>query len=344
MTAVEDLSLVVGMKRACRELAIPRSSVYRRRRRRLSPPPVGAWRSSARRLKDEEKSAVLACLHEERFQDCSPSQVYASLLDDGRYHCSIRTMYRLLDAEGENRERRDQLIHPPYRKPELLATGPNQLWSWDITKLRGPVKWSFYYLYVILDVFSRYVTGWMIAYRETAGLAKQLIEHSCEKQKIVPGQLTIHADRGSSMTSKSVALLLADLGVIKTHSRPHVSDDNPLWLHPGCPPFLPGVLSLVQPPPPSFGLALVHPGHRASPSDRSAHLATPGRPRPRLPEAPRALRPAAASTPVLARRCLDQSTSFQQGKYSLNFYAVCLILVDTFRFAELGNPGQCGDL
>jgi putative transposase len=136
-------------------------------------------------------------------------------------------MYRLLEKEGENRERRDQLIHPPYRKPELLATAPNQLWSWDITKLRGPVKWSFYYLYVILDVFSRYVTGWMIAYRETAGLAKQLIEHSCEKQQIAAGQLTIHADRGSSMTSKSLALLLADLGVVKTHSRPHVSDDNP---------------------------------------------------------------------------------------------------------------------
>src|SRR5438309_4460445 len=118
-------------------------------------------------------------------------------------------------------------MHPPYRKPELLATGPNQLWSWDITELHGPVKWSFYYLYVILDVFSRYVTGWMISYRETAGLARQLIENSCEKQNIVPGQLTIHADRGSSMTSKSLALLLADLGVVKTHSRPHVSDDNP---------------------------------------------------------------------------------------------------------------------
>ena len=136
-------------------------------------------------------------------------------------------MYRLLDAEGENHERRDQLIHPPYRKPELLATGPNQLWSWDITKLRGPVKWSFYYLYVILDVFSRYVTGWMISYRETATQARQLIENSCQKQSIAPGQLTLHADRGSSMTSKSLALLLADLGVIKTHSRPHVSDDNP---------------------------------------------------------------------------------------------------------------------
>lgn len=227
MTAAEELGCVIGVKRACDELFLPRSGFYRRRRRRLSPPPVGARRSSARRLKDEEKSAVLACFHQERFQDCSPAQVYASLLDDGQYHCSIRTMYRLLDAEGENHERRDQLIHPPYRKPELLATGPNQLWSWDITKLRGPVKWSFYYLYVILDVFSRYVTGWMISYRETAGLAKQLIDHSCQKQGIAPGQLTLHADRGSSMTSKSLALLLADLGVVKTHSRPHVSDDNP---------------------------------------------------------------------------------------------------------------------
>jgi putative transposase len=227
MAATEELSLQVGVRRACQDLSVPRSGVYRRRRRRLSPPSVRATRSSSRRLKDEEKSTVLAYLHEERFQDCSPAQVYASLLDNGQYHCSIRTMYRLLDAEGENRERRDQLIHPPYHKPELLATGPNQLWSWDITKLRGPVKWSFYYLYVILDVFSRYVTGWMIAYRETAGLAKQLIEHSCLKQKIIPGQLTIHADRGSSMTSKSLALLLGDLGVVKTHSRPHVSDDNP---------------------------------------------------------------------------------------------------------------------
>jgi putative transposase len=175
MSAAEELSLQVGVRRACQDLSIPPSSVYRRRRRHISPPPAAALRSSVRRLKDEERSAVLAYLYEERFQDCSPAQVYASLLDDGQYHCSIRTMYRLLDAEDENRERRDQLIHPPYRKPELLATGPNQLWSWDITKLRGPVKWSFYYLYVILDVFSRYVTGWMIAHRETAGLAKQLI-------------------------------------------------------------------------------------------------------------------------------------------------------------------------
>jgi putative transposase len=227
MAAVDDLSASIGVKRACDELAVPRAGFYRRRRRRLSPPPGGAPRWSARRLEESEKQTVMACLHEERFQDCSPAQVYAALLDEGRYHCSIRTMYRLLAAAGENRERRDQLIHPPYRKPELLATGPNQLWSWDITKLRGPVKWTFYYLYVILDVFSRYVVGWMIAYRETAALAKQLVEHSCRKQNIAPGQLTIHADRGSSMTSKALALLLADLGVIRTHSRPHVSDDNP---------------------------------------------------------------------------------------------------------------------
>jgi putative transposase len=227
MIAVEELSLKVGVQRACQDFSIPRSGVYRRRRRSLSPSPVGVARVSARRLKELERSTVLARLHEERFQDCSPAQVYASMLDEGQYHCSIRTMYRLLDGEGETRERRDQLIHPPYRKPELLATGPNQLWSWDITKLRGPVKWSYYYLYVILDVFSRYVTGWMIAYRETAALAKQLIGYSCQKQNILPGQLTIHADRGSSMTSKSLALLLADLGVVKTHSRPHVSDDNP---------------------------------------------------------------------------------------------------------------------
>ena len=227
MEAVEDLASTVGLKRACADLAVPRSGVYRRRARRDSPPIPPVARSSARRLKEEEKAAVLACLHEERFQDCSPAQVYASLLDSGQYHCSFRTMYRLLEAEGENRERRDQLIHPPYKKPELLATAPNQLWSWNITKLKGPVKWSFYYLYVLLDVFSRYVTGWMIAPCENAGLAKQLIEQACQQQKIVPGQLNIHADRGGPMTAQSLALMLADLGVSKTHSRPHVSDDNP---------------------------------------------------------------------------------------------------------------------
>jgi putative transposase len=227
MSAVQELSLVVGVKRACDELSVPRASYYRQQHRRLCPPPVDRPRSSARCLQENEKAAVLACLQEERFQDCSPAQVYASLLDGGQYHCSLRTMYRLLAAEGESRERRAQLSRPAYAKPELLATGPNQLWSWDIAKRRGPMKWTFYSLYVILDVSSRYVSGWMIAYRESADLAKQLIQDSCEKQNITPGQLTIHADRGSSMTSQSVALLLADLGIVKTHSRPPVSDDNP---------------------------------------------------------------------------------------------------------------------
>ncbi|MDQ2945938.1 MAG: IS3 family transposase [Acidobacteriota bacterium] len=157
----------------------------------------------------------------------SALEVAAALLDEGHYHCSARTMYRLLAQAGETRERRDQLTHPTYQRPELLASGPNQLWSWDITKLLGPAKWTYFYLYVILDVFSRYVVGWMIAHRESAQLAKQLFEDTCRKQRIGGGQLTVHADRGSSMTSKSLAFLLSDLGVTKTHSRPHVSNDNP---------------------------------------------------------------------------------------------------------------------
>ena len=151
----------------------------------------------------------------------------ATLLDEGQYLCSIRTMYRILEQEGESGERRNQLVHPAYQKPELLATAPNQLWSWDITKLLGPVKWTYFYLYVILDVFSRYVAGWMVAPRESAELAKQFIEETIGKHQVPAGQLTIHADRGRVMTSKPVAFLMADLGVTKTHSRPYVSDDNP---------------------------------------------------------------------------------------------------------------------
>ncbi len=159
--------------------------------------------------------------------DSSPAEVYATSLDEGRYLCSERTMYRILAEHAEIRERRNQLRHPRYTKPELLATGPNQVWSWDITKLKGPAKWTYFYLYVILDIFSRYVVGWMIAHRESATLARRLIADTCAKQGIKDGQLTVHADRGSSMTSKLVAQLLADLGVTKTHSRPHVSNDNP---------------------------------------------------------------------------------------------------------------------
>jgi putative transposase len=179
-------------------------------------------------LRPEEKESVLEVLHGERFQDDAPRQVYATLLDEGRYLCSIRTMYRILkSAHGNVRERRKQVQRPVYEKPELLATKPNEVYSWDITKLKGPVKWTYFYLYVILDIFSRYVVGWMVAHRESAALAKRLIEDTCHKQGIVPGQLIIHADRGSSMRSKCVAQLLADMGVTKTHSRPHVSNDNP---------------------------------------------------------------------------------------------------------------------
>ena len=227
MSAVTQLAVDTGTSAACQALRVPRASYYWDRRKAAAP-AVGRLRPSpVRALLPAERAAVLARLHEERFQDRSPAAVYATLLDEGEYHCSIRTMHRLLKQSGESRERRDQLTHPPYQKPELMATAPNQLWSWDITKLLGPAKWTYFYLYVILDVFSRYVTGWMVAMRESAELAKRLIEESCEKQDILAGQLTLHADRGSSMRSKPVAFLLADLGVTKTHSRPHVSDDNP---------------------------------------------------------------------------------------------------------------------
>jgi putative transposase len=180
-----------------------------------------------RALSPTERAAVLDVLHAPRFQDAAPAAVYATLLDERVYLASERTMYRLLAAEGETRPRRDQLVHPTYQKPELLATAPNQVWSWDITKLLGPAKWTYFYLYVILDVYSRYVVGWMVAHREQADLAERLIAETIAKQDVSAGQLTLHADRGSSMTSKPVAFLLADLGVTKSHSRPHVSNDNP---------------------------------------------------------------------------------------------------------------------
>jgi putative transposase len=227
MPAVSELATTVGIRPACEALNVPRASYYRYQQRATSVAEAAPRPRPARALTETEQENVLAHLHEERFQDRSPAAVYATLLDEGHYHCSIRTMYRLLEQRGESRERRDQLTHPPYQKPELLATAPNQLWSWDITKLLGPAKWTYFYLYVILDVFSRYVTGWMVAPRESAELAKRLIEDSCAKQNIQPGQLTVHADRGSAMTSKPVAFLMADLGITKTHSRPYVSDDNP---------------------------------------------------------------------------------------------------------------------
>jgi putative transposase len=226
-TAIGNLTPLVGVRAACEAFDFPRSSFYRKGFSGVDFPAAAAARFVPRALDSTEREAVLASLHEERFENSAPAAVYATLLDEGRYHCSIRTMYRILESEGEVRERRDQLVHPAYTKPELLATGPNQLWSWDITKLLGPAKWTYFYLYVILDVFSRYVVGWMVADGESSELAKRLIADTCEKQEIGPGKLTIHADRGSSMTSKPVAFLMADLGITKTHSRPHVSDDNP---------------------------------------------------------------------------------------------------------------------
>jgi putative transposase len=220
----EQLGATIGVEKACRVLSIPRSSLYRSRQTASQPRPR---LPSPRALSEAETTAIRAILNSERFQDQSPREVYATLIDEGQYLCSYRTMYRILAEHAEIRERRNQLRHPAYQKPELLATRPNQLWSWDITKLRGPAKWTYFYLYVILDVFSRFVVGWMIADQESAALAQLLIAETCDRQGILPAQLTIHADRGSSMTSKSVALLLAELGVIKTHSRPHVSDDNP---------------------------------------------------------------------------------------------------------------------
>ena len=234
MAATESISGEVGVARACRSLGVSRAGQYRRRERTwrkaqapASLAPVKARPSPPRTHATPERQAVLDVLHCERFADKAPVQVYFSLLDEGRYLCSPRTMYRVLGENQEVKERRNQLRHPAYAKPELLATRPNEDWSWDITKLRGPAKWTCFHLYVILDIFSRYVVGWMVATHESDELAKRLIAETCRKQAIAPGRLTVHADRGSSMRSKAVAELLADLVVTKTHSRPHTSDDNP---------------------------------------------------------------------------------------------------------------------
>jgi putative transposase len=226
MKAAVELAPLVGIAPACRTLSVNRATFYRRRQ----PGPFGPPKprpAPPRALSAHEQQQVLEVLHSPRFADKAPHEVYATLLDEGIFLCSIRGMYRILERHGEVKERRNQLRHPVYTKPELLATAPNQVWSWDITKIRGPMKWNHYSLYVVLDIFSRYVVGWMVADRESATLAQRLIEQSCQKQGVEPGQLTVHADRGSPMKSKSVAQLLADLGVTKTHSRPHTSNDNP---------------------------------------------------------------------------------------------------------------------
>lgn len=262
MASAMECSPHIGVTSACQTVGVGRASFYRQARPHPGAPewgepgaprvlvprdagtggalaaaaramlgpaaaPESPSRLHPRALSGAEQQAVLDLLHSPRFRDTAPAAVYATLLDEGTYLASERTMYRLLAAAGESRERRDQLVHPTYSKPELLASAPNQVWSWDITKLLGPAKWTYFYLYVLLDIYSRYVTGWMLAHAEQAALAERLMAETIAKQGVPPGQLTLHADRGASMTSKPVALLLADLGVTKTHSRPHVSNDNP---------------------------------------------------------------------------------------------------------------------
>ena len=225
---VTQLAQQTNTKKACAQLAYPRSSYYRHEQvKPAATEPRVLPAPSPRALPSAEREAVRDLLNSEQFVDSSPRQVYGTLLDEGRYLCSVSTMYRILRAYQEVRERRNQKQNPVYKKPELLATSPNQVWSWDITKLRGPVPHVYYYMYTILDIFSRYVVGYMVATREEATLARQLVADSCAKQGIEPAQLILHADRGSAMISKTLALLLADLGVGKSHSRPYTSDDNP---------------------------------------------------------------------------------------------------------------------
>jgi putative transposase len=208
----------------CKALGMARASFYRALGKTL--PAATNSSPNFRRIPDTERKEILSVMNSERFRDMAPPEIYATALDEGSYFCSIRTMYRILKENAQILQRR-QSAPRQCKRPELLACKPNQLWSWDITKLMGPAKWTYYYLYKILDVFSRYVVGWMVAFKETAPLAEAFIADTCLKQEIVPGTLTVHADNGPSMTSRQVAHLLADLGVAKTHSRPHVSNDNP---------------------------------------------------------------------------------------------------------------------
>jgi putative transposase len=225
---IAELAPVIGTRAACAAMGRSRATYYRYHPQSPpSPRPSRKRVPQPRALSLVERAEVLGVLHQERFVDQAPASVYANLLDEGRYLCSVPTMYRLLRTEDEVRERRRQATHPATVKPELVATGPNQVWSWDITKLLGPQKWTYFHLYVVIDIFSRYVVGWLLASRETAELAERLLAEIIRKQNVAVDQLTIHADRGTSMASKPVALLLADLGVTKSHSRPHCSNDNP---------------------------------------------------------------------------------------------------------------------
>jgi putative transposase len=224
MQGIAFLVPLVGVVAACAALGVSRTSYYRAQQPKPEPKPRPR---PARALSDEERAHVLATLDDNAFMDKAPAQVFAKLLEDGEYLCSMRTMYRVLAANDQVRERRAQRSHPEHKKPQLVATAPNQVWSWDTTKLPGPTKGSYFTLYVILDIFSRFIVGWQVALRESATIAQELIAACCKQQGIVPGQLTAHADRGSPMIAKSTAQLYVDLGIAKSHSRPHTSNDNP---------------------------------------------------------------------------------------------------------------------
>ena len=228
MAPVEELSQSVGLVQACVTLGVSRATLYRRRRpKACARIKVRKCRKPARALSESERRRVLEVLRSEEFVDKAPLEVYGTLLDQDQYLCSIRSMYRYLAENQEVRERRNQRRHPQHPKPVLVARAPNEVWSWDITKLRGPSKWMLYYLYVLMDIFSRYVVGWMVAERESAALAERLISESCAKQGVRPDQLTVHSDRGAPMTAGSMMELYAMLGITPSHSRPRVSNDNP---------------------------------------------------------------------------------------------------------------------
>ena len=226
--AIGQLTPIIGTTAALATVGADRATWYRHHRG--SPAPPRAERVATpqpRALTEVERKEIKRTLESDEFVDEAPATVYAKLLDQGTYLASISTMYRVLHEHDEVRERRRQATHPAHKKPELIAQGPNEIWSWDITKLHGPEKWTYYYLYVILDIYSRYAVGWMLARAERAELSKRLINESIAKQGVTKDQLTIHSDRGSPMIAKGVAYLLADLGVTKSLSRPHVSNDNP---------------------------------------------------------------------------------------------------------------------
>ena len=355
LKAADELAKHVGVKPACAALEVSRSTLYRRR-----GPSTGQQQprpTPARALSETERGEVFDTLCSERFVDRSPAEVVATLLDEEVYLCSERTMYRVLASEVPVQERRAQRTHPEYKKPELMATAPNQVWSWDITRLLGPKKWSYYYLYVIMDIYSRYVVGWMVADRENSALAGRLIQQSCLKHGVQPRVLTL-SDRGAPMTSQCTAQLLADLGVTRSLSRPQVSDDNPfseaqfktLKYHPSFPGRVRGsgpsqdvlsiVLPLVQCRAPPWRHLDANP--RAGPlrERRSGHCRQEIRAPRSMGRSSRTLRQRCAEAQTAPGGRLHQSSHpfpHHTGHCSLINPVECPIVVDRFRFVTRGS-------